>query len=329
MRALNYILKPYETEKIAAVLHTAMEALDIEAEKYYVIDQKGGSIRVPLSSVKYFASDRRTVHAVTTDEEYTFYEKLGNLESQLPDTFVRIHNRYLVHMKYIEAVRQNTAVVGGTVGSLLVLLLLLFLFRKGEWYMKVTTAFIVYPAMMALAFLFQDIGQQIWENVFHKPMSDEVQTALFVFTRFLKEPAWYLIYRCVKVWMPRAVRMLTRRMWSVLAVISLSSFTGILITIYQCSAEESYLAWPSCIAVLVTSTGCCYLCTCMAKIVRSDMERETMQYQKSYYQEIENSQQTVRSVWAMVEKYGGVMDVRYTEEEFSVTVCLMQNCFCK
>lgn len=84
-----------------------------------MIDQKDGSIRVPLSSVKYFASDRRTVHAVTTDEEYTFYEKLGNLESQLPDTFVRIHNRYLVHMKYIEAVRQNTAVVGGTVGSLL------------------------------------------------------------------------------------------------------------------------------------------------------------------------------------------------------------------
>lgn len=113
VRALNYILKPYEPEKIAAVLHTAMEALDIEAEKYYVIDQKGGSIRVPLSSVKYFASDRRTVHAVTTDEEYTFYEKLGDLESQLPDTFVRIHNRYLVHMKYIEAVRQNTAVVGG------------------------------------------------------------------------------------------------------------------------------------------------------------------------------------------------------------------------
>lgn len=115
VRALNYILKPYEPEKIAAVLHTALEALDIEAEKYYVIDQKGGSIRVPLSSVKYFSSDRRTVHAVTTDEEYTFYEKLSELESQLPDTFVRIHNRYLVHMKYLEAVRQNTAVVGGEV----------------------------------------------------------------------------------------------------------------------------------------------------------------------------------------------------------------------
>ena len=113
VRALNYILKPYEPEKIAAVLHTALEALDIEAEKYYVIDQRGGSIRVPLSSVKYFSSERRTVHAVTTEQEYTFYEKLSDLETELPDTFVRIHNRYLVHLKYLEAVRQNTAVVDG------------------------------------------------------------------------------------------------------------------------------------------------------------------------------------------------------------------------
>ena len=113
VRALNYILKPYEPEKIAAVLHTALEALDIEAEKYYVIDQRGGSIRAPLSSVKYFSSDRRTVHAVTTEQEYTFYEKLSDLETELPDTFVRIHNRYLVHLKYLEAVRQNTAVVDG------------------------------------------------------------------------------------------------------------------------------------------------------------------------------------------------------------------------
>lgn len=113
VRALNYILKPYAPEKIAAVLHTALEALDIEAEKYYVIDQRGGSIRVPLWSVKYFSSDRRTVHAVTTEQEYTFYEKLSDLETELPDTFVRIHNRYLVHLKYLEAVRQNTAVVDG------------------------------------------------------------------------------------------------------------------------------------------------------------------------------------------------------------------------
>ncbi len=113
VRALNYILKPYDPNKITAVLHTALEALDAEAEKYYVIEQKQGSIRLPLSSVKYFASDRRMIHAVTTDREYTFYEKLSELETELPESFVRIHNRYLVHLKYLQAIQQNTAVVDG------------------------------------------------------------------------------------------------------------------------------------------------------------------------------------------------------------------------
>lgn len=113
VRALNYILKPYEPQRIAAVLHTALEFIDMETEKYYVIDQRSGSIRIPLSSIKYFSSDRRTIHAVTLSEEYTFYEKLNDLERQLPDTFVRIHNRYLIHLKFLEAVRQNTALVDG------------------------------------------------------------------------------------------------------------------------------------------------------------------------------------------------------------------------
>ena len=102
------------------------------------------------------------------------------------------------------------------------------------------------------------------------------------------------VYRCVKVWVPQAVRMLTERMWLVLSLISLASFIGIIIIIYKCTYDDSYLAWPVCIATLITSMGCCCLCTYMAKIVRSDMELETMRYQKSYYQEVESSQQTVR-----------------------------------
>lgn len=184
--------------------------------------------------------------------------------------------------------------VTGTVGSLFVLLPILIIFHKSEWYMKITAALIVYPAMMYLAFLFQDIGQQIWQYVFHKNMAPDWETALYLFTRFLKVPAWYLIYRCVKVWVPQAVRMLTERMWLVLSLISLASFIGIIIIIYKCTYDDSYLAWPACIATLITSMGCCCLCSYMAKIVRSDMELETMRYQKSYYQEVESSQQTVR-----------------------------------
>ena len=186
--------------------------------------------------------------------------------------------------------------VTGTVGSLFVILPILILFHKSEWYMKITTALIVYPAMMSLAFLFQDIGQQIWQYAFHGNMTPDGQTALYLFTRFLKVPVWYLIYRCVKVWVPQAVRMLTERMWLVLSLISLAY-------------DDSYLAWPACIATLITSMGCCYLCTYMARIVRSDMELETMRYQKSYYQEVESSQETVRRMRHDMKNHLGVVEM--------------------
>lgn len=59
--------------------------------------------------------------------------------------------------------------------------------------------------------------------------------------------------------------MLTRRMWLVLSLISLASFIGIIIIIYKCTVWDSYLAWPACAATLITSMGCCYLCTYMSK----------------------------------------------------------------
>lgn len=152
--------------------------------------------------------------------------------------------------------------VTGAFGNMLGLAAALVIFHKGQWYMKVTAVLIIFPVMTAAAFLTQDLGQMIWMYGFDKELSAFGEDALYPITHFLRLPIWYLIYRCVKEWVPGAVRMLTRRMWLVLA--------------------------------LITSVGCCYLCTYMAKIVRADMELETMRYQKSHYQEIESSQQTVR-----------------------------------
>ena len=113
VRALNYIMKPYEREKIIAVLNTALEVQDITMEKYYVIEQQGKSIRVPLSSVKYFTSDKRIVHAVTSEKRYSFYEKLSELESQLPESFIRIHSRYLINLRYLAELKGNSVLVDG------------------------------------------------------------------------------------------------------------------------------------------------------------------------------------------------------------------------
>lgn len=112
VRALNYIMKPYEPEKIKAVLGAALDELEITSEKYYVIEQRNGQIRIPLSSIKYFTSDKRIIHMVADDAAYDFYDKLSDIEARLPDAFVRIHNRHLIHLKYLERIDGNFAIVG-------------------------------------------------------------------------------------------------------------------------------------------------------------------------------------------------------------------------
>ena len=60
VQALNYILKPYQKEKIISVLHTALERLGRDSEKYYMVESRGQTLRLPLSRIKYFFSDRRS-----------------------------------------------------------------------------------------------------------------------------------------------------------------------------------------------------------------------------------------------------------------------------
>ena len=113
VRALNYILKPYKPEKIKEVLHKALESLDVSTEKYLCLEQRSGAIRIPLSSIRYFTSDKRIVREVTDNGTYDFYDKLNDLETKLSDAFVRIHNRYLIHLKYLSEIQGNQAIVDG------------------------------------------------------------------------------------------------------------------------------------------------------------------------------------------------------------------------
>lgn len=113
VKALNYILKPYEEKKIREVLDQALQELDIQAEKYYIVEQKAGTCRLPLRETRYFVSEGRKVTAVTGGEPITFYGKLGEIETELPDTFIRCHNRYLVNLSYVTKLENASLLCGG------------------------------------------------------------------------------------------------------------------------------------------------------------------------------------------------------------------------
>lgn len=182
----------------------------------------------------------------------------------------------------------------GTVGFFFCFILIIFLLFKNEWYLKLSAAILIFPVVVSINYITQDFGHLIWVYAFDRTPSSIVQTVLHTTTLALRLPIWYLLYRLVKHWLSYTVKLLLPRMWIVLDLVALTSFTGIITVIKNTETAHSYTAYPACVACVFTTLGCCYLCTYMAKTVRSDMALETFQYQQSYYQELEQNQQTVR-----------------------------------
>lgn len=112
VRALNYILKPYKKEKIISLLHMALDELNTSADTGLLIEQRSGNIRLSFGHIRYFFSEKHSVYVVTQSGTLSFYGKLGDLQASLPDCFVRIHNRYLINLRYLNAIEKNTAYLG-------------------------------------------------------------------------------------------------------------------------------------------------------------------------------------------------------------------------
>ncbi len=124
VHAFHYILKPYREEKIREVLEKAMEEVGLQAEKYYLVEQKSGTLRLAFSQVVYFKSEGRNVEAVLISdpegskkvdnfpESVRFYGKLSEIEGEMPLYFIRIHNRYLVNLKFVDKLEGNSVECG-------------------------------------------------------------------------------------------------------------------------------------------------------------------------------------------------------------------------
>lgn len=125
VHAFHYILKPYKEDKIRNVLMRALNEAGIRQEKYYLVEQKSGTYRIAFSEVLYFRSEGRSVEAVLLPDDaksdrgepdlktVRFYGKLSDIEKEMPVSFIRIHNRYLVNLQYVEKLEGPRLECGG------------------------------------------------------------------------------------------------------------------------------------------------------------------------------------------------------------------------
>jgi len=114
--ARAYLCKPVTMQAISSLMDRLFEERRRKRDicRYSVkLKGSGAEIELNLSTVIYFESNLHYVMAVTTDETFTFYGRLAQIEKNLKNLdFVRVHQSYLVNMNFIFAFVNNQVVLG-------------------------------------------------------------------------------------------------------------------------------------------------------------------------------------------------------------------------
>jgi len=114
VRAFRYLLKNQIPEKLPRILEEIRE--ELAGQDYYF--QSGGQrIRVDKRQIIYMESNRRQLHLVTSETEYSYYGNLDHAEKELGEKFLRCHRSYLVNMGQIRKV--SAAEIGMKNGSVI------------------------------------------------------------------------------------------------------------------------------------------------------------------------------------------------------------------
>jgi DNA-binding LytR/AlgR family response regulator len=113
VRAIHYILKPINEEKLGTAIKIAIESLNKE-NKQIVIKNKKGNYRISYKDILYAESKARVINIyLKSDEIISFYSKLEDFIQSLQDErFLKCHKSFVVNMDYISKIESNYIFMG-------------------------------------------------------------------------------------------------------------------------------------------------------------------------------------------------------------------------
>jgi two-component system response regulator AlgR len=120
LEAADYLTKPVRLERLQAALRKARRILDIQrsmggpsSPEYFIINERGRVVRVPLAEVLYLKAELKYITVGTAQRPYLLDGSLNQLEEQYKERFIRIHRNALVARHAVrELVRHHDATEG-------------------------------------------------------------------------------------------------------------------------------------------------------------------------------------------------------------------------
>lgn len=111
---LYCLVKPFEDKYILDSLDKAMNVIDEEKGNFIRIGNgigKNKGVTLDTRCIYYVKSDKRQVIFHLKNTKYTAYMKIDNLEDELKNNFIRVHQSFIVNIDKIMEVRRNNVVL--------------------------------------------------------------------------------------------------------------------------------------------------------------------------------------------------------------------------
>jgi two-component system, LytTR family, response regulator AlgR len=122
LNAIDYLLKPVRSDRLAGALQKARhaapisrESLDTIAEprRHLTCSERGKIHLIPIAEVLYLKAELKYVTARTAAREYLLEESLVQLEQEFTERFVRIHRNCLVARDAVVGFERSVGEDGG------------------------------------------------------------------------------------------------------------------------------------------------------------------------------------------------------------------------
>ena len=126
MRAADYLLKPYTSDRLHSALQYARERIHNSLSKgssdskpasmpasnpaRIVFKSRGRILFLPISEIRWIAAEENYVRICTGTESHLLRETMTAMESKLDSQmFMRVHRSAIVNLKYVKEVRRETS----------------------------------------------------------------------------------------------------------------------------------------------------------------------------------------------------------------------------
>ena len=100
VRPLNFLIKPFEKEKIFSMLDLAIE---LTSKSHYLYFKIGSSMhKIDVKDIIYLESQGRMINMITRAKRVSFYGKIMDIEESLkPYGFLSIHKSILINYSHV------------------------------------------------------------------------------------------------------------------------------------------------------------------------------------------------------------------------------------